>query len=166
MACHDTDRGPGDRQPRGPRGRLPVARRTLLQALAALLALPVLRLAAPGPSAAAQEVGSPPPDFSAVTTKAAARRLVREGRLVEITLFPAELGGPNDARNRSFTTPQAAEARALLIATLGRYVEEDMIDQLDVVPEYKGDSVVPSALTVTGTHSTRETRFRTTIPVW
>src|SRR5690606_2964742 len=64
MACHDTDRGPGDRPPRGPRGRLPVARRTLLQALAALLALPVLRLAAPGPSAAAQEVGSPPPDFS------------------------------------------------------------------------------------------------------
>lgn len=133
----------------------------------ALIALPPLIAPALALPAAAQEADIPgAPDFSAVTTKTAARKLVREGRLVEITLFPAELGGPDDPANRSYTTPEAADARDMIIGTLGRFFEDGLIDKLQVIPDYKGDSIVPSSITMTATHSGEDGAFSTTIAVW
>lgn len=142
-------------------------RRGLLRAMAVLLALPVLgRLAAQSPKAAAQEAISGAPDLSGITTRAAARRLVREGRLVEISLFPTELGGPEDRDNMSYLTPEAADARATVIGTLRRYIQQGLIDQLDVVPDYKGESIVPSRITLTATHSERGGEIALAIEVW
>lgn len=135
-------------------------RRTLLKALALLLALPALA------ALPAQEPAEPGGDFSAVTTRAAARKLVREGRLVEITLFPAELGGPDDPENRAFVTPEAAAARSIAIGTLGRFIEEGVIDRLEIVPDYKGDSLIPSYIAMTGLHSGRPGSITVHIPVW
>lgn len=137
-------------------------RRTVLQGLALLLVLPLFKW--PGERVAAQEAA--PPDFSAITTRAAARRLVREGRLVEITLFPVELGGPDDLPNTSYITPEAAFVRELVIGTLGRFLEDDTIDQLRILPEYKGESIVPSRIAMHASHSGQEGSFNTTIDVW
>lgn len=151
-------------EPESHGGRWRPTRRALLQALALLLVLPLFR----GPSrpapAAAQEL--PPPDFSHVTTTAAARRLVREGRLVEISLFPTELGNPGEPPDISYTTPEAAAVRAMVIGTFSRFLERGKIDHLEVVPDYKGDSIVPSRITMTASHSGREGSIGTTIDVW
>lgn len=142
-------------------------RRGVLRALAVLLALPVLaRLAAPGSRVAAQEAIPGAPDLSEVTTKAAARRLVRQGRLVEISLFPTELGGPDDPQNVAYITPEAAGARATAIGTLRRFLEDGQIDQLDVTPDYKGESIVPSRIVMTATHSEKGGEIVLTIEVW
>lgn len=95
-------------------GRLMLAIGGILLVVAGLLLL--------APLAAAQAGERPrgTPDFGAVTTAAAADGLVREGRLVAIRLFPAELGGPADAPDTGYITPEAARARALLIGTLER----------------------------------------------
>ncbi len=136
----------------------------LLVLLLALSVPPAAALAAPD---ADEDVGIPGgPDFSDVTTKAAARKLVREGRLVEITLFPAELGGEEIAENISYTTPEAAEARAMVIGTLGRFFEEGLIDKLQVIPEYRGESIVPTRIIMNATHSEREGSFGGLIEVW
>lgn len=145
------------------RGRM---RRLAVPALAMLLVPPAFGPPSLASPVAAQEAPPGAPDLSQVTTKAAARKLVREGRLVAITLFPTELGGPDDPANRSFTTPEAAEARAEVVGTLGRFLEEGLIDQLDVVPDYKGDSIVPSRITLTATHSEKPGEITLTIEVW
>lgn len=134
--------------------------------LAVLLALPVLTPPGLAVPAAAQEAAMNAPDFSDVTTKAAARKLVREGRLVRITLFPYELGGSDEPENVAFITPEAALVRELVIGTIGRFFEEGSVDKLEVVPEYRGDSVVPSSITMTAWHSGQEGEIATTIPVW
>jgi hypothetical protein len=136
-------------------------RRNALQALAVLAAASAL-----APLAAAQEEIPGAPDFSAVTTKRAAQQLVREGRLVRISLFPTELGGSDDPMNTSFITPEAAEVRELVIGTLRRLLEQDAIDRLNVQPDYKGDSIVPSRITMSATHSGQDGSINTAIEVW
>jgi hypothetical protein len=108
------------------------------------------------------------PDFTAVTTKAAANRLVREGRLVKIHLFPTELGGQAKERyNISYITPEAAEARALLIAALESDVEEGAIDQMRITPDYKGTSIIPTRIRFKAWHSQRAGgEFEMVLEVW
>jgi len=116
----------------------------------------------------AQEAGqlADRPDFSMVTSKVAAQRLVREGRLVRIRLFPAELGGPADPGNLTYIPPAVEEARQLLISTLQRFTAEDLIDQLDVQAEYKGASIVPSRIHFTAKHSRGGPPFEGVVEVW
>jgi hypothetical protein len=99
------------------------------------------------PPAVAQERMACAPDFSAVTSDAAAHRLVREGRLVAIRPFP---GGPDDI---GYLSPAAEAARRHFIGMLGRLVEQDLIDSLEVLPEYRGESIVPVRLRFRGDHS-------------
>jgi hypothetical protein len=106
------------------------------------------------------------PDFSAVTTTAAAIRLARRGELVRIRPFPAELGGPSDPENIVYIPPAVEEARQRLIGTLRRFTDQDLIDQLDVRAKYKGDSIVPSRLHYTARHSRGGPPFEATIEVW
>jgi hypothetical protein len=141
-------------------------RRALLGGLAVLLALPLLRFSGLAPLAVAGRAAASPPDFSAVTSQAAAQELVSEGRLVEIALFPLELGGPDAPRNRSYVTPEAATVRALVIGSFSRFFEEGVIDRLKVEPRYKGRSVVPSVIVMEGSHSGREGSIGTEIDVW
>jgi hypothetical protein len=142
-------------------GRLALALAGMLLALGALILVS---------AAVAQEADRPPetPDFTAVTTKAAANRLVRAGRLVKIHLFPTELGGQVKERyNISYITPEAAEARELLISTLEADLEEDKIDRMQIVPDYKGESIVPTRIRVMAWHSERKGgEFAVVLEVW
>lgn len=140
--------------------------RGLTQALILLLALPLLVGPLAAPPTAAQEAEMPAPDFSQVTTKAAARKLVRAGELVEILYFPAEFGGPDEPQNVGYVTPEAAYVRAMVIDSFGRLADQGAIDGLNVVPDYKGDSIVPSRITMTGTRAGEEGSIGTTIEVW
>jgi len=138
----------------------------LQRAFILLLAALVLTGPALTPVAVAEEADVAAPDFSAVKTGTAARRLVREGRLVEIFFFPTELGGTDDAENIGYITPEAAAARDSVIDTLGRQIESGLIDRLEVDADYHGDSIVPSRLTMTATHSERPGGLLLTIEVW
>jgi hypothetical protein len=140
--------------------------RGLAQALILLLATPLLLAPLAAPPTAAQEAEMPAPDFSGITTKAAARKLVRAGELVEILYFPAEFGGPDEPQNVGYVTPEAAYVRAMVIESFGRLADQGAIDRLNVVPDYKGDSIVPSRITMTGTRAGEEGSIGTTIEVW
>lgn len=141
-------------------GRMGLALAGLLLALGALILMS---------AAMAQEADrAPASDFAAVTTSAAANRLVREGRLVKIHLFPTELGGPVKERsNIGYITPEAAEARALLIGTLEHDLDEGLIDQMRVTPDYRGDSIVPARIRFRTWHSRRSGgAIETVVEVW
>lgn len=147
-------------------GRLGLALAGMLLALGALILVS---------AAMAQDGARPPgtpdltaPDFTSITTKAAANRLVREGRLVKIHFFPTELGGPaKDRYNIGYITPEAAEARELLISTLEADLEEEKIDRMQILPDYKGTSIVPTRIRFMAWHSERKGgEFAVVLEVW
>ena len=50
--------------------------------------------------------------------------------------------------------------------TVESHVLHDTIDRLEVLPEYKGESIVPSRIAMEASHSGREGSIATTIEVW
>lgn len=146
-------------------GRVRRIGRLLYAAMAALLPLspasdarPQQRVVLPAPPLA--------PDFSAVTTRAEAAKLVRKHRLVRIHLAPTELGGPKTRANITYVTPQAVASHALLIEMLAAYVARDRLNHLEIEPEYKGDSIVPTRLRIKASHNRGGDSFERVIEVW
>ncbi len=133
----------------------------LLSAAALAVSLPV---AAQDDGEASNERTAP--DFSEVTSRADVRQLVETGELVPIYLFPLSLGGPDMEPNIVHVTPEAAEAKALIDGTIEQMVADGQLDQMDVRPEYRGDSFVPSRIVVEAWNSQGEGRFEPTIEVW
>ena len=140
-------------------------------------ALALALLACPLPPAIAADaplsgqhasVHAPPaaPDFSDVTTRTIAGKLVRKRQLVKIHFFPTELGGPNTKINTGYVTPEAAASHARLIEMLSAYVERGRLDHLEIVPDYKGLSIVPTRILIKATHSRGGDRFERVIEVW
>ncbi|HEX7639169.1 MAG TPA: hypothetical protein VF457_12295 [Burkholderiaceae bacterium] len=92
-------------------------------------------------------------DFSRVGSVAELRSLCEEGRLFEILLFPEEFGGLHAPSNVAYVPRGIPEARETVLGTLVRLRREGAIDELDVTPEYKGGSLVPSKITMRAWHS-------------
>ncbi|MCW4462192.1 hypothetical protein OK349_10785 [Sphingomonas sp. BT-65] len=66
------------------------------------------------------------------------------------------MGGPKDTVNTGYITPEAAEARALLIGTLERFTDKGLIDKMAVEPNYRGTSIIPTRLHFKAWHSMRD----------
>jgi hypothetical protein len=107
-----------------------------------------------------------PGDYSKVTTREAALALVAEGRLAKVLLFPEEFGGQDNAPNTVYVPVGIVEIKEKITGTLIRYYEDELIDKLSVKPEYKGDSVIPSRIVMTATHSTKSGKFEPSIDIW
>lgn len=115
--------------------------------------------------------GSPPeppatPDYSQVTTIEAAQKLVREGKLFKILLFPEEFGGEDNSLNAVYVPAGIPEVKDQITQTLIKYYNEDQIDSLTVNPEYKGESIVPSKIIMVAKHSTKTGTFEPAIDIW
>lgn len=105
-------------------------------------------------------------DLSTVRSVAEAEQLARDGKLVKILLFPAEVGGEDVRENVAYVPAEAAAAQARIIGTLVRFLEEGLIDKLNVAPEYRGDSFIPVRIRYEAYHSARPGRFEPVIEVW
>jgi hypothetical protein len=116
--------------------------------------------------ASAQRTRATRLDFTAVTTETAVAELVQKGQLVRTHLFPTELGGPDDPENVAYVTPQAAQTRKSVIAMFADQFEEGIADRLEVEPDYQGDSLVPTRITLTASHSSKPGRMEMTINIW
>ncbi|MDT8760364.1 hypothetical protein MZO42_16810 [Sphingomonas psychrotolerans] len=141
-----------------------IHRRAALPLTLALLCSPVAAAAA----AQTTVIPAPPlaPDFSAVTSRKEAAKLVRKHLLVKIHFFPVELGGQNIRINTGYVTPEAAMAHALFTAMLTAYRERDLLDQLQVDADYKGDSIVPTRLRLKASHSRGGKSYERVIEIW
>lgn len=106
------------------------------------------------------------PDFSPVLTSQQVQSLAREGRLVRIYLVAIRFGGPRTRENISYVPPEAAEAWRRINASIERFGREGLIDQLDIRPEYRGNSLVPTRIRIHATHSSKGGEFQPTIDIW
>lgn len=136
----------------------------ICQAFALLLAASAL---SPAPRVrATQDSAAIRLDFSHVTSNAITRRLAREGRLVKIYLFPRQLGGPDDPHNIGYVPREAADRLAVATTMLAGQVKHGTIDRMDVVPDYKGRSFVPSRITMTARKGDGPGVFERVIEIW
>jgi hypothetical protein len=116
-----------------------------------------------------REKGDMRPVFSDVTSRAAAERLVKQGRLVRILIFPAEFGGKDIPENRTYVPPAVVEALDMVKGTMMRFISEGLIDWMSVTQEWHGDSFVPARITYhcmnKGKGETKDS-FTPSIEVW
>lgn len=82
-------------------------------------------------------------------SREAAEALRRQGALEPVLLVPAELGGETVAANVVLVPPDARRAKDAATAELLDVFRSGRADQLSVTPDYRGDSFVSAALTIT-----------------
>lgn len=130
-------------------------------ALAAMIAI-----AAPVAALHAEETAAVQADFSGIESLAAAQDLAKQGKLVPVLLFPAELGGDDIPPNKVYVTPEAAAARGRAVATIISMLEDGRVNQMEVLPAYKGKSFVPSSIAMHAWHTGKGGRITLMIEVW
>ena len=104
--------------------------------------------------------------FSDVTSQEQALQLCKEGKLVELFLFPPELGGQKIPQNMTFVPPGIPEIKDQLTRTLIRFFQEGLINSLNVTPEYQGASFVPSKIRIKAWHTEKSGGFEPSIDIW
>lgn len=95
-------------------------------------------------------------DYSEITSRELAVKLVEEGKLFKVLLFPAEFGGKDIEANVAYVPTGIPEIKERLTGTLLRFAREGLINRLEVMPEYKGSSFVPCRIRMKAWHSERE----------
>jgi hypothetical protein len=68
--------------------------------------------------------------------------------------------------NVSYVPPAVAYTLNLVTGTLERFRDEGLINRLEVAPEYRGDSFVPTRISMRATHSAQEGSFEPSVKVW
>ncbi|MCZ8020113.1 hypothetical protein [Novosphingobium sp.] len=130
----------------------------MIRALALALLAPLLVAAKPAPDLAR--------DFARASTPQAVAALAERGQLVKIYLFPLEVGGPEDPMNVAWVTPAALRQAEAVTDKIIALLEQGKVDSLDVQPEYKGDSRIPSRIRYIATHKTGPAKLDRVVEVW
>jgi len=105
-------------------------------------------------------------DFSHIDSKEKVLAATEKGELLPILLFPEIFGGEAEEDNTVYVPPGILGEHNQIIATLARFVEESLIDGLNVTPEYKGNSVVPSKIIIHTSKAEELGPFNPTIDIW
>lgn len=104
-------------------------------------------------------------DFSHVTSRAKAVALVKRGELVKVLHFPKRFGGPNVKENTGYVPPGTQVALDFAHDRISGLIELKSINRMVVEPQYRGKSVVPSAIVYICSGEGEET-ITMTINVW
>jgi hypothetical protein len=88
------------------------------------------------------------PDFSAVDSRLKAEELMRSGELRKMLLMPLEFGGADIPPNVVFVPAFALEMKARIDATVAELAKQRTISQYEAVPEYEGNSFVPTTVKI------------------
>ncbi len=105
-------------------------------------------------------------DYSHVDSRDKAEELAKKGELFKILLFPAEFGGQDVPPITVYVPAGIPEIKDQITQTLIRYVQDGLIDNMAVNPEYKGNSFVPSKIVMETSHSGKPGQFNPTIEIW
>lgn len=113
------------------------------------LALSTAQLAGPRAEALEQRrrSGEREMDFSHVTSRARADELVKRGELVKIWMFPRRFGGPRERMNVGYVPAGTEVALNFAHDRISGLIELGSIDGMTIEPQYRGKSVVLSAIT-------------------
>lgn len=108
--------------------------------------------------------GTESPDFSQITSQAAAEALAQEGQLTKLLLLPEIFGGNDSPPNVVYVPPFVVEFKASIDQNIILpLAQEEMVNHYVAKPEYQGNSFIPVALHVTASDPGN---FSTVIRIW
>jgi hypothetical protein len=106
------------------------------------------------------------PDYSQVVSPQKARELFQRGELDRILLLPEEFGGEDVPRNVVYVPPGLGEIKAGIDQQILGLAEQGLVDRYKATPRYQGRSVVPIALEILATSSSRPGSFGGMVEMW
>lgn len=117
--------------------------------------------------AASLVIGAKPAsDFAGVTTRKAVAALASRGQLVKIYLFPREVGGPDDVYNVTWVPLDAVPRLQAVVDEIATLSHQGKVNQLDVLPDYKGHSRIPCSIRYIATHKTGPHKLDHVVKIW
>ncbi len=119
-----------------------------------------------GEKVVTEEIQNNRHDFSHIDSRQKAIEAVESGDLVAILAYPEILGGEDIDLNTFYVPPAISDIHNQIVETLVRYVDQGLIDNLQVKPVYKGKSFVPSEIKMLARHSTKPGEFNPSIQIW
>ena len=105
-------------------------------------------------------------DFSHVNSLQKALVLFREGKLERLLLCPLEFGGQEIPQNVLYVPLGIAAIKQRLDGTIQKMVNDGNISSYQAVPEYKGNSFIPSKILIKASHHEKPGAFNPTINIW
>jgi hypothetical protein len=103
-------------------------------------------------------------DFSKLNSREKVEAAAKSGELVPMLLMPEEFGGPPDGANVVFVPAWIRDQKHRIdVGTVVPLGEAGTVTQYSANPSYKGDSFVPSAITIRA-HDPGD--FTATIEIW
>lgn len=104
-------------------------------------------------------------NFSQVTSRAKAEALVKRGDLMKILLFPKRFGGQKVKENTGYVPPGTQVALDLAHDRISGLIDLNAINRMVVEPQYRGKSIVPTAI-VYICSSQGEGTITMTVKIW
>jgi hypothetical protein len=105
-------------------------------------------------------------DYSVVDSAEKAQALCREGKLEVLYLFPLEFGGKEIPQNTLYVPPGIAAIKQQIDSMIRDLVMAGAVMEYTAVPEYKGDSFIPSKIKITTSHPEKPGGVNPTINIW
>jgi len=105
-------------------------------------------------------------DFSSVQSPETAEQLCRQGALEKLWLSPAPSGSRPAAVTAAYLPTALIETWQHLTGAVERYLHRDLVNRIEVRPEYREGSLVPRAIHIRAWHSEKTGRFEPTLEVW
>jgi len=113
-----------------------------------------------------ETVAALPIDFSSIDSREKVLAAAQEGVLFPILLFPKIFGGDESEANTVYVPAGIPEVQNQIVATMARFVEQELVDNLRVEPQYKDSSFVPSTIRMYTSKSQAPGQFNPTIEIW
>lgn len=114
----------------------------------------------------ADSVAYPAPDFSTVTSMETVMRLVSEGKLIKLLLFPKKFSGTDIPENIVYVPPAILKIQDQISREIIPLVEKGFGVQFSCKPEYREDSFVPAKIHYQASHPETNWHFERTIDIW
>jgi len=105
-------------------------------------------------------------DYSAVDSEEKAKALHREGKLELLYLFPLEFGGTQVPQNTLYVPIGIAAIKQQIDAMIRDLVAAGAVQEYRAVPEYRGDSFIPSKIKISASHPEKRGGVNPTIDIW
>jgi len=105
-------------------------------------------------------------DFSSVQSPETAERLCQQGALEKLWLTPLQRGNRPVPVSSAYLPTALTDSWEHLMGSLERFFHRDLVNQVEVRPEYCAGSLVPRAIHIRAWHSEKTGRFEPTLEVW
>ena len=106
------------------------------------------------------------PDYPKVVSTEQASQLHEKGELERIYLFPLEYGGPDIPPNIVYVPLGTTERKAAADSAVVPLLESGKAVRYAAEPTYKGDSLIPSAITIKAKDGTGTVVYERRINLW